>query len=220
MGFSKLFFPGLICCGALFFFFPQLDIKFSSFFYHPQNRFYLKDYAFCIFIYRSVEIIALGLAAGLPLLLFISAVLKNVFTSEFRKRVLYLILTLALGPGLLVNVIFKEHWGRARPDHIEQFGGSNRFTPAFVISSECKRNCAFVSGHASVGFYLISAAFLMKKHRKKGLVLAISYGFIIGLVRIIQGSHFASDVIFSFYFVYIVSKGGYKLMFERTPSPA
>jgi len=28
-----------------------------------------------------------------------------------------------IGPGLLVNTVFKEHWGRARPSQVEEFGG-------------------------------------------------------------------------------------------------
>ncbi|MEW5909249.1 MAG: phosphatase PAP2 family protein [Thermodesulfobacteriota bacterium] len=217
--FSILFFSVLICCGFLFFFFPQIDIKFSAYFYDPPGGFYLKNHPVCQFIYRSVEIIAVALSVGLPVLLLISVIFKTKFTSEFRKKMVYLIMALMLGPGLLVNLIFKEHWGRARPDHIEQFGGSNRFTPAFVISRECDRNCSFVSGHASVGFYLVSAAFLLKKNRKKGLVFAVAYGFIIGLVRIVQGSHFISDVIFSFFFVFMVSNGLYFLMFHAKKPP-
>ena len=43
------------------------------------------------------------------------------------RAVLFLMATLALGPGLLVNVILKDHWGRPRPIDVTQFGGEQHF---------------------------------------------------------------------------------------------
>jgi lipid A 4'-phosphatase len=162
-----------------------------------------------------VEILAIVLVSGFPLLLLLAVVFQKPILHLNRRHLIYLLLALALGPGLLVNVVLKDHWGRARPDQIERFGGTRRFTPAFVISRECDRNCSFVSGHASVGFSLVSIAFLLRRHRKKSVALAISYGFLIGFIRILQGSHFASDVVFSFFAVYVVAKGLFILMVKK-----
>ena len=111
-----------------------------------------------------------------------------------------------LGPLLVVNGIMKEFSGRARPRHVVEFAGDKKFTPAFFISDQCKKNCSFVSGHSSAGFYFVSLALLYAGKRRKIIFWsAVTAGGIIGAVRIIQGGHFLSDVIFSFVFVYLTS---------------
>ena len=124
-----------------------------------------------------------------------------------RRQLAYLSLALALGPGLLVNLILKNNWGRARPFEILEFGGNTELTPAFIISDFCERNCSFVSGHAAMGFYPMAIAFLFAsgtKARKRMLMIGIMSGIIFGGARIIQGSHFLSDVLFSGLFTFIV----------------
>ncbi len=39
---------------------------------------------------------------------------ENLFCVD-GKRVVYLFLVLIIGAGLIVNVVFKDHFGRARP---------------------------------------------------------------------------------------------------------
>ncbi|MFN7094324.1 MAG: phosphatase PAP2 family protein, partial [Burkholderiales bacterium] len=91
--------------------------------------------------------------------------------------------------------VFKDHWGRARPIQVTEFGGSKRFTPMGVITNQCERNCSFVSGHASVGFYLMAFAWVTKQNRKIWFFLGWFVGMVIGGLRIWQGGHFLSDVI-------------------------
>jgi membrane-associated phospholipid phosphatase len=110
----------------------------------------------------------------------------------------------AVGPGLLANTLFKDHWGRARPVQIEAFGGTHRFTPAPLPAAECDRNCAFVSGHAALGFSLVSLAFLLPRGRSRrlGIAFALGFGALVGLGRIVQGAHFLSDVVYAGLLVY------------------
>ena len=53
----------------------------------------------------------------------------------FRLRTKYALIGLILGPiigcGIIANLYFKDTWGRARPVHIEEFGGDKIFTPPF-----------------------------------------------------------------------------------------
>ena len=72
-----------------------------------------------------------------------------------------------LGPGLVVNGILKEHWGRARPRDVTQFGGDRRFTPALVIADQCERNCSFSAGHPSAGFALAALAYASISRRRR-----------------------------------------------------
>ena len=42
---------------------------------------------------------------------------------------IFLIATIAIGPGLIVNLGFKDHWHRPRPVHTQEFGGPDEFRP-------------------------------------------------------------------------------------------
>ena len=74
---------------------------------------------------------------------------KRAFFNVNGRNILYLLLVLILGAGLIVNVIFKDDSGRARPRDITEFGGSEQFTPAFVVTSGCVRSCSFSSGDSA-----------------------------------------------------------------------
>jgi lipid A 4'-phosphatase len=106
---------------------------------------------------------------------------------------------------LVVNAVFKEHWGRARPRDITEFGGTRTFTPAFVISDQCERNCSFVSGHASLPFAFAALGFLLRRRRWAIYAGAAAFGGLVGFGRIVQGAHFLSDVVFSGVFVFLVA---------------
>ena len=48
------------------------------------------------------------------------------------RTVVFLIATMALGPGLMANVLLKDHWGRSRPIDVKQFGGNERLSPGGI----------------------------------------------------------------------------------------
>lgn len=202
----------------VFFSFPEIDIWFSGLFYDPLNHFYLRDHPVCKLIYNLLEVVTIAWVIFAFFLLIVLWILKKPFLGFTRRQVVYLLAVLAIGPGLIVNLILKDNWGRARPYAVEQFGGSSSFTPAFVISKECRRNCSFVSGHASMGFYFISFGFLFQKYRKAIFTSSFFLGVTVGFVRIIQGGHFISDVVFAFFFLYAVASVLYFFMFERKSS--
>jgi hypothetical protein len=63
------------------------------------------------------------------------------------RAALFLIVTMALGPGLLANVILKEHWGRSRPIDVTQFSGTDRFSPWWSPPATARPNCPpFIAG--------------------------------------------------------------------------
>ncbi|BCD62009.1 lipid A 4'-phosphatase [Nitratiruptor sp. YY08-26] len=206
-----IFLTALAIC-FFFYLYPQIDLTVSSFFYH--NGFYLKDTVFAKTIYKLTIIITAIFGIGtLGLLLFEIVTKKEIIK---KKILIYLLLSLLLGPGLLVNVVFKNHFGRARPSQIHYFGGSKKFTPAGVIADECKKNCSFTSGHAAAAFYFLALVPLFRsKKRYLVALLALLWGSIVGFVRIIQGGHFLSDIVCSAVVVFGVSYIVYILMFER-----
>ncbi len=212
-GFGKYFIFFTLSAVLIFPFFPEIDIWFTNLFYN--GSFYLNDELWVQFFYRYAQLFAVVVGVVALVLLLVAHFGKK---EPFKvKKVVwgYLLLALLVGPGLVVNVIFKNNWGRARPHQTVIFGGEKKFTPAFVMTDQCKRNCSFSSGHAAAGFFFIALALLARNNRKFYLSLAILFGAAIGFGRIVQGAHFLSDVVFSFIFVYIVSNVLYHLMIKK-----
>ncbi len=109
----------------------------------------------------------------------------------------------AIGPGLVVNVLLKEHWGRARPLTITEFGGAHHFTSALTISDQCTHNCSFVGGEASSFAVLFFVLFFMLRSARPSLFatsllcVAFLFAWFGSLLRVAFGDHFLSDVLFA-----------------------
>ena len=194
----KKFVPILLCaiCIIGFLIFPNLDISVTSHFY--DGRFYWNENSIVRFIY----LVFAKIHFGFLLVLIIGLVYFSIKKLEKQTRTtIFLLVTLILGPGIFVNVILKDNSvGRPRPVHIQEFGGNELFTPVFHYSGVCKKNCSFVSGHAGIGFYFMSLYWVFRKRR--WLAFGIFVGATVGVVRIVQGGHFLSDVIFAGWVVY------------------
>ena len=123
---------------------------------------------------------------------------------SWRDAGLFFALMLALGPGLLINGILKPYWGRPRPNDTIPFSGRHPFLPVGDIG--IGDGASFPSGHASMGFYLMAPGFLFYRRRPRlaaaFFILGLTGGTIMGLARIVAGSHFASDVVWSAGIVY------------------
>ena len=107
-------------------------------------------------------------------------------------------LVFLLGPGIAVNGLLKELWGRARPRAVETFGGQAEFTPWWRPAAECASNCSFVSGEASAGAAIAVILWAWLSPRFPGAPLAaalLSLRAAAGLLRLAKGAHFASDVV-------------------------
>lgn len=188
----------------LFLFLPQIDLLTSRLFYVSGQGFALADWPPVAILYRVVPWITwavLALGAVAALWLFLAG--RPIWRLD-RKAVIFLLATIALGPGFLANTILKDHWGRARPSQIEEFGGTRQFTPAPLLATECASNCSFVSGHAALGFSLVAFAFLLPHGglRRRIAVTALAVGALVGLGRMAQGAHFLSDVVYAGLLVY------------------
>jgi lipid A 4'-phosphatase len=126
------------------------------------------------------------------------------------RKLLYLLLVLIIGAGLIVNVAFKNHFGRARPRDVVEFNGTREFSPAFVMTQQCRKNCSFSSGDVAAGFFTI--ALVMLSRRRVYYVAAAAFGSIIALSRLASGAHFFSDTVTSFFVMLIVSDVLYHYM--------
>ena len=139
--------------------------------------------------------------------------LASLFWSKlkpYRDAGLFFVLMLALGPGLLVNGIFKPYWGRPRPYQTILFGGTREYLPVGDMGKRLE-GASFPSGHASMGFYLMAPGFVLYRRRPGWAVMFFALGLvggtIMGMARIVAGSHFASDVVWSAGMVYFTGLG-------------
>lgn len=108
-----------------------------------------------------------------------------------------LLLTLIVGPGLLINGVFKENWGRPRPRQVVELGGTQAYVPPLQWGSGGK---SFPCGHCSVGFSLLALAVVASPaYRLPWVLLALGLGTLIGVSRMAAGAHFASDVLWAAY---------------------
>lgn len=104
-----------------------------------------------------------------------------------------------MGPGIVVNWVFKENWHRARPYQVQEFGGEQQFSRAGVITDQCFNNCSFVSGHTACGFFLASFLLIERNPRRRWRWAAagVAAGGIIGFARMVDTAHWLSDVLWA-----------------------
>ncbi len=118
----------------------------------------------------------------------------------WRKKALFILLFIIIGPGLLVNVLLKEQVGRARPREVVEFGGPYQFTH-FWQPGTAGTNSSFPSGHAAIAFALMAPWFSLRgQHRPIALsflVTGLLFGLLVGIARILQGGHFTSDILWA-----------------------
>jgi lipid A 4'-phosphatase len=129
-------------------------------------------------------------------------------TDSLPRAGLFLVLLMVIGPGLIVNVGLKEYLGRARPHQVREFGGRYAYSPMGTPGPLEDGNSSFPSGHAAIAFYMMGPGFLVSR-RRPGLAWKLflggaAYGVCMAATRVIQGGHFASDVIWAGGIVYLL----------------
>jgi lipid A 4'-phosphatase len=121
------------------------------------------------------------------------------------RAALFLIVSLLLGPGLLVNAVLKDHWARPRPGMVTDFGGDMTFRPWWDPRGTCTDNCSFVSGETSSAVWLAAPALLVPLPWRYAAFAGVAvYAAGIGVMRLLLGGHFLSDVLFAAIFTGLV----------------
>lgn len=195
---------------------PEMDLYVSGLFAQEGRGFYLHDNPFFNGMTKFVFYFARFLFVVFILGGILAFVRKPPLLGLAGKDWVFLLMCLLIGPGLMANVVFKDHWGRARPKTVEFFGGTQTFTPAGVISDACNRNCSFVSGDAAFGFFLPSFAYVVAPRRRKQVFwTAMGLGSAFATARIILGAHFLSDVLYALVLVMSVSAALHALLYGK-----
>lgn len=203
--------------GLVFGLYPQLDIDVARRFFNSTT-----DTDAVRQMLLPLRESAMWLVAAMVAPAVVALVLKLIAP---RRRLLlpgrvvvFLIVTMALGPGLAVNGILKDYSGRPRPIAVKPLGGTEPFVAWWDPRGSCPHNCSFVSGDVSGGFWTLApAALVSARWRPLAYAAAIAFGSGIALLRMVLGGHFLTDTVFAAVLTYVIIWVAYGLLY-RWPS--
>jgi lipid A 4'-phosphatase len=201
-----------IILGAFFLFsmlvlaFPEVDLRITRLFY--DGDFFLRDQW-----WQRLLQTGLGYFLGVSIVSVLALYLRNKLLKRRAcivdgRKVAYLLLVMIVGAGLIVNSGFKNHFGRARPRDVAEFGGTREFTPAFVPSRQCSTNCSFSSGDTAGAFFTLALVMAFRRKRQ-WLAAAVAVGALVSFGRISAGAHFFSDTVVSFFVMLLMADAMY-----------
>jgi membrane-associated PAP2 superfamily phosphatase len=208
---------------SVFFFWPELDLYTSELFYREGTRFWLSDVEAVQFLRETVWNLSIA-AFLLAIVALVLAAVKRPIAGFGVRPATFVFLLYLLGPILLVNAVLKNHWGRARPGSIVEFGGTREFTPPWLPADQCATNCSFVSGEGSAAVAL-AITFLILAPLARRFLPRIMFTVYVGLavifpllgivLRVMTGRHFLSDTLFAALFVLAIALVLHRLLLHR-----
>jgi hypothetical protein len=194
---------------AVFTLWPGLDLWFSGLFHDPATGFWLVQSRAFEFWRDLVWNLSIGLFL-IALVGLIATAIGRRFLGVAGQVWGFIAALYFLGPFLLVDRLLKEHWGRARPAQVTEFGGTEGFTPALLPTDQCADNCSFVSGEGSAAVTLGICMIMLRPTVARWLPAAgvkawSAAAFLIPLATLLQriatGRHFLSDSVFAAIFM-------------------
>ncbi len=207
----------LILTALVFGFAPHLDIA--------AARLFLTESGGFLGVSPTGEMLrrlGFGLPFGLLGLAVAGWVMRRAGLKRFAlpsgRAALFLALTMALGPGLLVNVTLKDHSHRPRPVQTQELGGPWTFRPWYRFDGACKHNCSFVSGEASSAFWTLAPALLVPPpFQPLAIAASLTFGAGVAVLRMAFGGHYLSDSLFSALLTILLVLGFHRLFFGPKP---
>ena len=196
-----------------------------------QDLFYIGDGRWCIefhkysgwgLFYYTLPKILLGM--------FGAAVLFHGGWLFFRKRIkpfghIYVLVCLGAIPGVVA--ILKANSNMPYPRKLVQYGGACQkvsLADAYLkpLAQGEKQYKGWPGGHASGGFAIMGLAFVFTAPRKRwrGFLAAVLLGFFMGMGHTMDGNHFISHVLVSFFIGWLVSALLYGLYARYVPCKA
>jgi lipid A 4'-phosphatase len=185
----------------------DLDIITIKPFYHPElaDPWPVGSEPLWSLFYRSAPWVtgSLGIAG-------VSLIIAGILCQKakrFRLYGLFILLCVIIGPGLIINVVLKDHWGRPRPRQIVEFGGKLEYLQPLVPSRAHGKS--FPCGHCSVGYLYAIGWWLWRRRHPRWAIVSLTTGLaigtLLGLGRMAGGAHFLSDAVWSALIAFVVT---------------
>ena len=183
----------------------SLDNRVTAWFYdtaNPLHPWSQQSSWWVAISYRGISILTVLLGLSIIACYALSFYYERL--RHYRSLCVLMFFLLALSPGLVVNSILKDNWGRPRPRDTVQFGGNANYQAPFVISDQGGKS--FPCGHCSVAFALGGIGLWLRRRWKRWfwffLIASLLLGLVVGLARVAVGAHYLSDVLVSGLVVY------------------
>jgi lipid A 4'-phosphatase len=211
-----------VLTGIVFAITPGLDLAVASHFHAIAVRESMPRLYRAIEVARSLEPVVTALAVAPAIaVLVIKMFWPKRPTPMPARAALFVVLSLVLGPGLVVNAVLKDHWSRPRPGMVTALGGDMAFKPWWDPRGACQANCSFVSGETSSAVWLAAPALLLPVPWRYAALGGVAvYASAVAFMRLLLGGHFLSDVIFSAIFTGLVIWTVHGLLFRWRTSPS
>lgn len=200
-----------IATSLFFVFFSQADIFISNLFFY-EDKFPMKGTLIESFFYFSIRPLFIIVIFSTTAVYLYNYLRKKNILNLNTKVFMYIILVISIAPGLIVTVTLKDNWERARPYQTLNYGGTKEFTPAFIPTNQNGRS--FSSAHTAIAFSFVGVALLARRRNKLWMGLALSYAIGMAVSRVASGDHFVSDVITSFFIVFISTRILYMIILK------
>jgi lipid A 4'-phosphatase len=192
----------IVVVGVAFAINPEWDLALTRVFYDPKaKQFPLTFNSTISWLRDQAVLITIASFACLIAAVTLKLILPRRQMLIPGRALIFLVVTFALGPGLLVNGLLKECWSRPRPAEVVEFGGDKAFMPWWDPRGGCDQNCSFVSGETSTAAWTLAPAILIPGPLGT-VAIGASTVFMVGMgaMRLAAGGHFFTDVTFAILF--------------------
>jgi len=209
----------IVVTSAVFLLVPGIDLWFSGLFYDPTFGFPMSQLA----AFTGLRAIGRLSTVLIPVVVVLAVLVKVALPWRpsliSPRAALYILSTLAVGPGILVDLVFKDHWGRPRPFMVDAFHGNDPFVGVWQITHYCVSYCSFVSGEGSTAIWLLTLIVLVPVQRRSLAVkVLVGLAIALSLNRIAFGGHFLSDVLLAWWMTLAVMAVAYRIIYVNPPA--
>lgn len=194
--------------------YSHIDVMISSKMYVAGEGFVYKHNNL-IFMLNNINIPVIGCTLLWCIYQFFKHKLWNFNYKNLIFRKIAFILLVILIPQMFSKYLLKDNFfNRARPYMVQEFGGTQAFSPAFIPSDQCVEHCSFPSGHTTLAATTIVWFFILRGRKRKAqaLIAAIVISSLVAFARIVSGMHFLSDTIVAMLLVFSIAYILAKLM--------
>ncbi len=213
---TRLIWAGLFLSLAVFLKVPAVDLWVSGRYWHPETGFFQRNNPLVVALYDGTPWVGNSLV-GLMLLVALAgpwlarraeawgqAAWAKHLRGTWRRTAVAGLCVAVLSSGLAIELGLKKTVGRPRPVQTVEFGGTQPFHAVFERGTTPTKHKSFPSGHAAAGFSLmVLGLYASPVWRRRWLLIGLVAGGAVGMARILQGGHYLSDVICSFYTVWL-----------------